>query len=146
MISPDLYSLPTLAAALEARGEQPAPVYQCRGCPRQLPADGFVATAGLVGEGLPAWLCHTCASGPHRLTIAAQDEAARAAAAAAGDHDWSDVRGERDLLLMRCDWTQMPDADLSDDERAAWRAYRQALRDVTSQDSPAAVVWPSAPS
>lgn len=141
----DLYSLPTLAAALEARGEEPAPLYRCRGCPRELEATGFVSTAGLVGEDLPAWLCHTCASGPHRLAVAAHDEAERHAAAAAGEHDWSDVRGERDLRLARCDWTQAADAPLSPELKEAWRIYRQELRDVTLQESPAAVVWPQAP-
>lgn len=145
MIPENLYSLPTLAAALEARGEEPAPAYQCRGCPRELEAGGFVSTAGL-GADLPAWLCHTCASGPHRAAVAAQEETARAAAAAVGDFDWTDVRGERDVRLTRCDWTQMPDADLTEAQREAWRLYRQALRDVTASGSPDAVVWPSAPS
>lgn len=145
MIPLDLYSLPTLAAFLEETGETPADLYQCAGCPRQLPAEGFVATAGL-GDGLPKFLCHTCASDPHRRALARQDEEARAAAAAAGDHDWSDVRGERASRLARCDWTQMPDAPLDEAARAAWRAYRQALRDVTARHaSPDEVVWPDAP-
>lgn len=144
MIPASVYELPTLAAALEARGEEPAPAYRCRGCPRELEATGFVSAAGL-GDDLPAWLCHTCASGPHRTALAAEALAAREAAEAAGDFDWSDIRGERDLRLMRCDWTQAADAPLSDEDRAAWAAYRQALRDVTLQASPAAVVWPEAP-
>lgn len=57
------------------------------------------------------------------------------------------LRAQRDALLAACDWTQMPDSPVSDALRAAWRAYRQALRDVSRQAGwPAAVVWPTAPS
>lgn len=145
MIPSDLYALPTLAAALEARGETPEPLYRCLGCARDLDAGGFVSTSGLMENG-PAWLCHTCVSDAHRRAVAAQEEGARRVASATGDHDWTDVRGERAVRLARCDWTQMPDVDLTEAQREAWRIYRQALRDVTSQDSPDAVVWPSAPS
>jgi len=44
-------------------------------------------------------------------------------------------RGERDTLLANSDWTQMPDSALSDEVKAAWATYRQALRDITSHAS-----------
>ncbi len=55
-------------------------------------------------------------------------------------------RAERDRLLAASDWTQFADAPLTDDQREAWRIYRQALRDLpeTTTDL-AAVVWPVAP-
>lgn len=141
MIARDLYSLETLASVLEARGVAAEPLYQCPGCPRRLPPTGIVRTAGLPGD-LPAYLCHTCASGPHREALAAQDAAEREAAGP----DWSGVRARRDAALARCDWTQGADAPLSETDKAAWQAYRQALRDLTAtSSSPNSVVWPSAP-
>jgi hypothetical protein len=53
------------------------------------------------------------------------------------------VRSERDARLAACDWTQMPDAPLTTEAKAAWAAYRQALRDVPGQAGfPLAVEWP----
>lgn len=57
------------------------------------------------------------------------------------------VRMQRDGLLLDCDWTQLPDAPLSIEQRAEWSAYRQALRDLpqTFAADLTAVVWPAAP-
>ena len=57
-------------------------------------------------------------------------------------------RGERDTLLANSDWTQMPDSALSDEVKAAWATYRQALRDITSHASFPHLAdsdWPVAP-
>ena len=55
------------------------------------------------------------------------------------------VRAERDARLTVCDWTQMPDAPLTTEAKAAWAAYRQQLRDVPGQAGfPLAVEWPVA--
>ena len=43
---------------------------------------------------------------------------------------WELVRSIRRYYLTACDWTQMPDAPLSDNSKALWQAYRQALRDI----------------
>lgn len=54
------------------------------------------------------------------------------------------IRDERDSLLAECDWTQGADvpAEISD----KWKPYRQALRDVTSQETfPESVTWPEKP-
>ena len=56
---------------------------------------------------------------------------------------WAVVRTERNKLLVDSDWTQLPDAPV---DAAAWAAYRQALRDVTTQADPFAIVWPESPS
>lgn len=58
------------------------------------------------------------------------------ASAEAGDA----LRVRRDDLLFACDWTQLPDAPLTDAQKAEWRVYRQALRDV-----PQTGIWPIPP-
>jgi hypothetical protein len=40
------------------------------------------------------------------------------------------IREIRESLLLTSDWTQMPDSPLSDEKKAEWAAYRQALRDL----------------
>lgn len=56
------------------------------------------------------------------------------------------ARGQRDVLLTASDWTQQPDVQHPVDVAAAWRTYRQALRDITSQPGfPQNVIWPVAP-
>lgn len=53
------------------------------------------------------------------------------------------VRSRRALLLVDSDWTQIADAPV---DKAAWAKYRQALRDITSQEGfPWAVEWPHSP-
>ena len=53
------------------------------------------------------------------------------------------ARQERNALLVASDWTQVPDAPV---DQAAWAAYRQELRDVTSQETfPSEVTWPASP-
>lgn len=59
---------------------------------------------------------------------------------------WVMLRRDRDRLLRACDWTQMPDAPLSEAARAAWQSYRQALRDLPANTSdPAKPDWPTLP-
>lgn len=57
-------------------------------------------------------------------------------------------RHKRDALLFRCDWTQMNDSPLSDSDKASWRTYRQALRDLPNHTNWPNLVsgdWPSEP-
>ena len=54
---------------------------------------------------------------------------------------WDVIRAERNKLLVDSDWTQLPDASA---DAAAWAVYRQALRDITEQANPFAIVWPEA--
>jgi hypothetical protein len=57
--------------------------------------------------------------------------------------DCKRIREERDQLLLKCDWTQLPKSPV---DAAAWEEYRQALRDVPAQDGfPNDVVWPEKP-
>jgi hypothetical protein len=60
------------------------------------------------------------------------------------------VRRWRNWLLTESDWTQTPDNALSDAARAAWRVYRQQLRDFMASvpAEPGAdyrPVWPVKP-
>lgn len=55
----------------------------------------------------------------------------------------ANVRSKRNQLLADSDWTQIPDAPV---DQAAWKLYRQELRDVTNQSGfPTTVVWPVKP-
>jgi hypothetical protein len=54
---------------------------------------------------------------------------------------WHDVRFQRNLKLQETDWRASSDLTLSD----AWKTYRQALRDITTQSDPFNITWPVAP-
>lgn len=72
---------------------------------------------------------------------AAEQEAAYKAAKDA--EQAKSVRQQRGEKLKDSDWTQVADAPV---DQAAWATYRQALRDVTSQEGfPWAVTWPTIP-
>ena len=58
------------------------------------------------------------------------------------------ARQHRDLLLKESDVYVLPDrwASMTSEQQAAWSAYRQALRDLTSQSGfPQAIDWPVQP-
>lgn len=56
------------------------------------------------------------------------------------------ARNERNMKLTFTDWTQLPDAPLTAEMKAAYAEYRQALRDVPEQAGfPDAIEWPEEP-
>ena len=67
-----------------------------------------------------------------------------------------DIRMYRTAKLRESDWTQGVDSPLTDEKKAEWVTYRQALRDIMKDfiddfgasgvDDPEDVVWPTAPS
>tara|TARA_R100000935_G_C2820306_1_gene159446 strand:+ start:716 stop:1162 length:447 start_codon:yes stop_codon:yes gene_type:complete len=61
----------------------------------------------------------------------------------------AEMRNQRDLKLVRCDWTQVTDSPLSDSDKALWVTYRAALRDVPANNASIAslddVTWPTKP-
>lgn len=59
------------------------------------------------------------------------------------DAQWSAIRADRNSRLADCDWTQLPDAALTNVQTAAWATYRQALRDITKQANPFDIEWPT---
>ena len=66
--------------------------------------------------------------------------------AAINEQAWGLVRVERDRRIALTDHTQAPDSPLSAEKRAAFAAYRQALRDIPqTYVSPADVDWPVPP-
>lgn len=57
-------------------------------------------------------------------------------------------RRVRNILLQETDWTQLVDSALSDEDQAAYAAYRTALRDITEHDNWPMLEegdWPTAP-
>lgn len=53
------------------------------------------------------------------------------------------VRDQRKTKLAECDWTQVADSPV---DKEVWAAYRQALRDITTQAGfPWDINWPVAP-
>ena len=58
---------------------------------------------------------------------------------------WTQVRAQQRQKLYESDWTCSV-TDYEVPNKADWVAYRQALRDVTTQADPFAIVWPQRPS
>ena len=58
---------------------------------------------------------------------------------------WASVCAQQRQKLYESDWTCSV-TDYEPANKADWVTYRQALRDVTSQSDPFAIVWPVAPS
>ena len=55
-------------------------------------------------------------------------------------------KNKRNMKLSECDWTQLPNAPLSDSKKQEWEVYRQALRDLPANTTdPENPVWPEAP-
>lgn len=59
------------------------------------------------------------------------------------------MRNLRNYLLQQSDWTQIPDAPLTEEKKTAWATYRQELRNVPAVNAdvtdPADIVWPNNP-
>ena len=75
------------------------------------------------------------------VTTAAENEAAYKAMKDA--EQAKSVRQQRGEKLKETDWTQVADAPV---DKALWAVYRQALRDVTTQEGfPWDITWPKEP-
>jgi hypothetical protein len=62
------------------------------------------------------------------------------------DFKWRYIRVIRNYALKCSDWTQLPDAPLSTEQKAIWITYRQQLRDLMSTStSPDGIVIPPDP-
>lgn len=46
----------------------------------------------------------------------------------------NDFRTQRNDLLSKSDWTDLPSCPLSDSKKEEWQSYRQTLRDMPSQE------------
>ena len=59
---------------------------------------------------------------------------------------WIGVRGKRNLLLAQTDWTQLPDAPLTEEQKQSWADYRQQLRDLPQTfENAKDVIYPEEP-
>jgi hypothetical protein len=62
------------------------------------------------------------------------------------DEKWFSIRNYRNEMLTKSDWSQLADAPFTAEEKNAWTAYRQALRDVPQDYGyPDDVMFPDAP-
>ena len=59
---------------------------------------------------------------------------------------WSYVRTRRDYLLSETDWIVTKAKETGTNIPAAWKTYRQELRDITEQSDPDNITWPTKPS
>ena len=63
------------------------------------------------------------------------------------EYEYQGIRNQRNELLYKSDWTQIPGGPLSDDKKAEWGVYRQQLRDLVIEGTcPLNFVWPTPPS
>lgn len=58
---------------------------------------------------------------------------------------WALVKVQRDQLLTQTDWRVIRAVDQGIPLDEAWKTYRQALRDVTTQPDPFNITWPEPP-
>ncbi|BAQ90966.1 hypothetical protein [uncultured Mediterranean phage uvMED] len=60
------------------------------------------------------------------------------------------LRGRRNNLLQESDWTDLPNAVLTDEKKSEWQSYRTELRDLTdgldTVEKVKAVEFPTKPS
>ena len=61
------------------------------------------------------------------------------------ERQWSAIRQQRNAKLVNSDWTQIDDTPLTNTDKQLWATYRQALRDITTQDDPFSIDWPVSP-
>jgi hypothetical protein len=60
--------------------------------------------------------------------------------------EYQAIRTQRNELLYKSDWTQIPGGPLTDEQKAAWATYRQQLRDLVVEGTcPLDFVWPTPP-
>lgn len=58
---------------------------------------------------------------------------------------WDEIRDTRNELLRDCDWTQFQDSPVTGSKLTEWQTYRQTLRDITNQENPYNITWPTKP-
>ena len=57
------------------------------------------------------------------------------------EHFKNQLRVIRNDLLKETDWTQISDVSMTEEKRSEWATYRQALRDLISQDIDFNAMW-----
>lgn len=62
------------------------------------------------------------------------------------ENSWSDLRTRRNQLIAETDWVITMHKEKGTNIPAAWKTYRQALRDLPANtEDPANPVWPTKP-
>ena len=61
------------------------------------------------------------------------------------EQKWEEIREQRNQLLSECDWTQFQDSPITGSKLTEWQTYRQELRNITTQENPYNIVWPTKP-
>jgi hypothetical protein len=62
---------------------------------------------------------------------------------ATNEQKWEQIKLWRKVELSLCDWTQVTDSPA---DKTAWATYRQALRDLPTQNAdPNQIIFPSRP-
>ena len=61
------------------------------------------------------------------------------------ESQWANIRSARNNMLKDSDWTALVDVSLSTEKKSEWAIYRQALRDITTQQNPFDITWPTVP-
>ena len=112
------------------------------GVPKPRPGCGVIEIKGSAGV-FPSDRFFVDLNSKEIVEKSAEQKAAIGAA-----NDAQKVRQAVTTELARTDQTQLADYPISDDERTAWRAYRQSLRDLSKKGFTVAqqiAAWPKAP-
>jgi uridine phosphorylase len=101
----------------------------------QTPSDGYPYTLEITQQSNGSWTQEL-----KRLEISDQEYQSNT------DIQAQAVKANRGRMLVDCDWVVTKSAETGQAVPDAWKTYRQALRDVTSQAGfPWTVTWPDAP-
>jgi hypothetical protein len=118
------------------------------------PSAEFLAEQGCMG--VTVWKAHNSKTeklvpaapyvdGSTVYTVAVQAKTQEELDAATAS-EAANVRAQRDRLLASCDWMVVKAVETSTALSQDWATYRQALRDISSQEGfPWQVVWPKDP-
>lgn len=60
-------------------------------------------------------------------------------------NEWASVRKKRDGLLAETDWRVIKSIEIGVAISDSWMTYRQELRDITTQEDPFDIAWPTVP-
>lgn len=55
------------------------------------------------------------------------------------------LREQRNEKLLKCDWTQLPNAPLTEEKKVEWENYRNQLRDFPQTVDFSNIIWPTEP-
>lgn len=99
-------------------------------------------TADVQHIEIPINLDYWCIKSTSNFTIVVDDEKL----INKNKQNIDNIRQQRNDLLYKSDWTQIPGNSLTDEKRILWATYRQQLRDlIISGTCPDDFQWPTPP-